>query len=138
MEPTIGERDQRIVFNRPALEHRTGGGLQVDPPVERLVESFVAGSIDDNAHGAIVMVFEHIDHGAVEVRIVQGWCGEEQPALRGWGDRKHPYSLPGTTTRNSPLLRPVGSAVRCLRVSSLLPSVRLAQRLTSAREVRIG
>ena len=41
------------------------------------------------AEGALVVVFEHVDHGAVEVRIVQGRGGQQQPSFGGCAPRDH-------------------------------------------------
>ena len=85
----LGERDQRVLLDRPAREHRRRCGLQVDPTIERLVEALDRRAVDHHADRAVVVVFEDEDDGAIEMRVLERGRGDEQTALRRKRSRKH-------------------------------------------------
>ena len=103
VERLVGERqrDQRVGLDRPAGEHVRRAGLQVLPPIERLAELLLGRSVDHDAERTVVVVLEHEDDRAIEVRVVERRSGDEQPA---------PSWEPTLAARHS---LPARSAVRC-------------------------
>ncbi len=75
-------RNHRVRVDRAAGEDRRRCGLEVDPAVEWLGERFVGRSIQDQADGAVLVVFEDVHDRAVEVRVCQRRRGQQQASLR--------------------------------------------------------
>lgn len=106
------ERDQRVRLDRSTVEHRHGGGLQLVPAIERLVEPFRGGPVDDDTQRTVHAVFEDEHHGAVEVRVVERGSGQQQ-ATCGWRRTElHPTSVPGPGTIHRSIDPPIRLATR--------------------------
>ena len=73
-----GEGDQRIGLDRPAGEHPRRRRLRRDPALQRVDELLAARPVEDEPEGALVVVLDHVDDGAVEVRVVEHRRRHEQ------------------------------------------------------------
>ena len=51
------------------------------------------GRLSTSPERPFVVVLEHVDHRAVEVRILEWWGGQEQPPLGRWAPREHRGSI---------------------------------------------
>jgi hypothetical protein len=79
-----------------------GARLEVLPTIERLAEILLGRPIDDDAERAGVVVLEHEDHRAIEVRVVERRRRDEQPSLRRSRPWQHDHSLPNRATGGAP------------------------------------
>src|SRR5262245_2781500 len=74
--------DDRLGFDRSALEEHGWVGRTRRPRREEVVDGPPAGPVEDHAEGAAVAMLEHEHDGAVEVLVDEGRQGHEQPALQ--------------------------------------------------------
>ena len=60
----------------------------------QVTELLAGRAVEHHAQSSVVTMLDHVDHGAVEVRVVQWRSREEQPSFGGRRAVQHPSSVP--------------------------------------------
>ena len=104
-----GQRDQRVGLDRPAGEHATARSGRSTQPSSGSPSCSGARPVEHHAERALVVVLEHVDHGAVEVGVLQRRRRDEQAPLRRCAPGDHRSSLPARGESAATAARPVSA-----------------------------
>jgi len=84
-----GQTEDRLTCDRTPGEHDGGFDGEWAPLRGDVLEGGRTGPVEHHPEGAVVVVFEHQDHGPVEVRIDERWGRDEQSSPERSGRLVH-------------------------------------------------